>query len=215
MRNLLYAATAITAVALAPVANATVMSVTFSESGFTTFTSPTSTTGAISIGPIPYGTFPVNQVSGQDQSALATPGILNSNSINISGSFTGGTMTIDVMSTGLTGHGEALGLSSFAVNSLNGAITSVTEITKINGVTLASNPFTAIGTNVQNDLVNLGPVGTFTAEDIFVITTKAGVGNANLTIDLSGTPVPEPASLALLGIGVLGVGFVANRKRSV
>jgi hypothetical protein len=41
------------------------------------------------------------------------------------------------------------------------------------------------------------------------------VGNANLTIDLSGTPVPEPASLALLGIGVLGVGFVANRKRSV
>jgi hypothetical protein len=29
------------------------------------------------------------------------------------------------------------------------------------------------------------------------------------------TPTPEPASLALLGVGLLGLGFVASRKRSV
>jgi hypothetical protein len=32
-------------------------------------------------------------------------------------------------------------------------------------------------------------------------------------IDGPGDPVPEPSSIALLGFGLLGVGFVANRKR--
>jgi len=40
-------------------------------------------------------------------------------------------------------------------------------------------------------------------------------GNFNLTNSESLRNVPEPASLALLGVGLLGVGFIARRKRSV
>ena len=32
--------------------------------------------------------------------------------------------------------------------------------------------------------------------------------------DHGGVPAPEPASIALMGVGLLGLGFVTNRKRS-
>ena len=218
MRNLLYAATAITALALTPAANATtVMTVTLSEPLVSTFTSAPSTTGAISVGPMAFGTFPVNQVSGQDQSALAIPGILNSNSINISGSFAfGGTLTVDVRSTGLTGKNEALGTSSFAVNAserLDHLGHRDHEDQRCDAGQQTT--FTGLGTDVENDLVDLGLAARSPLRTSSLSPPRLALGNANLTIDLSGTPVPEPASLALLGIGVLGVGFVANRKRSV
>src|SRR3954464_11190936 len=125
------------------------MTVTLSGFG-APLVSPASTTGAVSFGPVSYGSFSVNQVSAQDQSALAAPNILNSNSLNIAGLGSApGVLTIDVMSTGLIGFGQALGTSSFAVNNLNGSITSVTEITKVNGNQLATQTFNGIGTNVQ------------------------------------------------------------------
>ena len=212
MKHLLLAATALAAVAAVPVANASVMTITLDEPTFANLTTPNSLIGAVSVGPISYGTYSVNQVSGQDRTALAVPGVLNANSINVSSAALGD-LTVGVHSTGMTGQGVVSAFSSFAVNALNGGITSVDESTFVNGVLVATHTFTSLGTFTQTDVLDLGLGGTFSADDIFVLhNTTGAVGNANLTIDLSGAPVPEPASLALLGVGLLGLGMVARKR---
>jgi len=213
MTRKLLAATALLAssVAWTSGAYATVMTVTLSESGFANSVFGPSITGAISIGPLSYGTYTVNQVSAQDQSVLGTPGVLNSQSLNVSSS-TAGVLTVDIKSTGLVGLNALMDfLSSFAVNLLQGSITTATEMTEINGAPLSSQAFTALGTSVQNVLLNPGT--PFTADEIFTVTDVGGsAGNDNLTIDLSATQIPEPASLALLGSGLAVIGFLRRRR---
>lgn len=58
------------------------------------------------------------------------------------------------------------------------------------------------------------PLSLYAIDEIVTISIANG-GNFNLTTSESLSSVPEPASLALFGVGLLGLGFVANRKRSV
>jgi hypothetical protein len=215
MNKKLLTATALLASSLAWTsgAYASAMTITLSEPGFTTSVFGPSATGSISEGPVAYGTYLVNQISAQNATALGSPGVLNSQSLDISSS-RAGVLTVDVKTTGLVGMNALMNfLSSFAVNSLNGSITHVTETTEINGALVGSQAFSAIGDSIQNKVVNPGT--PFTADDIFTITdVGGGAGNDNLTIDLSATKVPEPASLALLGTALAGLGFLRRSRKT-
>jgi hypothetical protein len=52
----------------------------------------------------------------------------------------------------------------------------------------------------------------FSLTEVFTITAIAGGGTANDTIDLQA--VPEPGTLALLGAGLIGLGFIRRRGTS-
>jgi hypothetical protein len=229
MRRLLSASAAVAlALAFAGPAKADLISIGLQEAGtnggaLTVVGTPSS--GAESEGPTPYGTFTVQQVSAQSQSALGSPGLLNSQTLDIS-STTAGTLHVFVTATGLT---DAAGLyaflSTFAVNALNGTITSVDETTFLSLAdvafattnTLDTAHFTAISTAVPEiELRNLTGAPFAVTEEYTIVDSGGGTGNTNLTIDLSATAVPEPGTLGLLGASLAAFGLIGwtLRRRS-
>lgn len=130
-----------------------------------------------------------------------------------------GVLTIWITAQGLSFTGVQNFISSFAVSDLSGSITNVTETTYFSptnaiygGQLLNSVAFSGIGT--------MGPVstpratsGTYSVSEQYVIFDVGGTaGNDNLTIDLAASAVPEPASLGLIGAGLLGI-FASKFRR--
>jgi len=211
---------------LASSAYADVISIGFQEPGVNSGNITTVVTGSgnVSVSGLSYGTFMVNDASAQDFAVLGQPGLLNSQVLDIS-TATPGALTIWVTAQGLSFAGVQNFVSSFAVNTLSGSIVSATENTYFSptnalygGTLLNSALFSAIGT--AGPFTTSGATsGPYSVTEQYVIFDVGGVvGNDNLTIDLSATPVPEPASLGLVGAGLLGIGialkFRALRKNS-
>jgi len=209
---------------LASSAYADMISIGFQEANVNSGNITTVKTGSgnLTVSNVSYGTFTVNDASVQDFTVLPTPGLLNSNVLDISTN-KAGVLTIWITAQGIPFTGVPQNFtSSFAVNTLSGGIVQVTENTYFSPTNVIyNNPgqillhsviFGAIGTSGPFSHVG-APTGIYSVTHQYVIFDTSGIaGSDNLTIDLSGTPIPEPASLALLGAGLLGIFALKFRR---
>jgi hypothetical protein len=217
MRNLLYATTAIAVLAISPAANANNITIT----GFD------GTTIVSGSGSSPAG---FNNIVG-DWTALGTAigtppaalGKLLGNTTDFHNTGGAGTFTLWITETDLTGPlGLLSWFSSLTTNQLDDGVFSVKETTSLQtdnstpgptvglGQVLDTMTFTA-SNQVQTAIFNFDPgAGPYSITEQFIVSAN-GVGDANLTIDMK--TVPEPISIALLGAGLVGLGW-AKRKRA-
>jgi hypothetical protein len=160
----------------------------------------------------PIGNFTTTVNTGTATSAPA----LDLSSVDISSS-AGGTLVITLSADGYTAPvGSAGWLTQFSGNFISGAATVTLQTYLNNSNTLLAtstllSTLTATTTPFAlSDLVDATTVSPYALTEVLTITTT---GAAHVSLDASLTDAPEPASLAILGSALAGLGTLARRRK--